>query len=58
MRVKLPFLHGTKLDANSHRICDRLDGYVQVSLNQLPRPLGHLSPKSKLETASSKDIAV
>jgi len=46
MRVKRnPFLYGTNPGANSRRIGDRLQWSVQVSLNQLPRPLGHPGPK-------------
>ena len=41
MRVKCnPFLYGTNPGANSCRIGDRIQWSVQVSLNQLPRPLG------------------
>ena len=50
MRVKRnPFLYGTNPGAISRRIGDRLQWSVQVSLNQLPRPLGHPGPSTIFE---------
>ena len=52
-----PFLYGTctKSGANSFHTGDRPQWSVQVTLNQLPGPLGHLEPikfgKSMIEVS-------
>ena len=45
-----PFLYGTNPGANSRHIGARLQWSVQVSLNQLPRPLGHPGPNCEVNS--------